>query len=75
MQRLHDAAVSFRRKDATVNRDVQHKRAVGPDPTSERDARRAKVAALKQAVQTGAYKIHTEDIVYNVIKEFSEQFG
>lgn len=75
MTRLHEATANLECKDAAVNKDVRQKRDVGPDPTGERDARRAKVAALKQAVQNGAYKIHTEDIVYNVIKEFAEQFS
>jgi anti-sigma28 factor (negative regulator of flagellin synthesis) len=72
---LHEATVHIVSKDAAVNKDVRQKIAVGADPSGEREARRAKIAALKQAVQNGAYTIHTEDIVYNVIKEFAEQFG
>lgn|GEM_PF-6237577 len=58
-----------------MNKDVQQKQAGTATAPNEREARRAKVAALKQAVQSGNYKLHTEDIVYSVLKEFAEQFG
>lgn len=38
-------------------------------PYESLQERRRKIRALKQAVATGSYSIHTEDIVLNVLRE------
>ncbi len=47
------------------------KKRIPPQGQSEesRIARQRRVLAIKQAVNSGSYSIHTEDIVLNVLRE------
>ncbi len=58
--------------ESNVEKHECHSRPQNKAATDPSRTRAEKLAAIKEAIAAGAYKIHTEDIVYNVLREFPE---